>query len=168
MTDTTVTPVRLWKRMTSEQRLRASQALWKEQDAASEQAEAITLIAKQWKLRPKSAIGLDPDRRTRYLATLGNISENLAARLLVLYHLAEQRPMMSAFLDAAGIQHDNGLIHEETPRPEAEKVVAGAEAIAKSYPAADVSLYLNTLLWQDAAAWGALVGRPEADAPPAR
>ena len=147
--------------MTSDQRFKASQALWKESDAASEHAEAITLIAKQWKLRPKSAIGLDADRKARYLAAVGNLSENLAARLLVLYHLAEQRAMMGTFLDAAGIAHDGGLIHDDTPRPDAEKIGAGVAAIAKSYPAADVALYLNTLLWQDSTAWGALEGRPE-------
>ena len=166
MSDPTLTPSRLWKRMTSEQRLRASKALWKESEAASEQAEAITAIAKQWKLRPKSALSLDEDRKTRYLASLGGVSENLAARLLVLYHLAEQRPMMSAFLDAAGITHDNGMIHEDAPRPDAEKIGTGVEAIAKSYPAADVALYLNTLLWQDPAAWGALEGRPELTSSP--
>ena len=147
--------------MTSDQRLKASQALWKESEAATEQAEAITLIARQWKLRPKSAVGLDADRKARYLASVGNLPDNLAARLLILYHLAEQRPMMGTFLDAAGIAHDNGLIHEDTPRPDAEKIAAGVAAIAKSYPAADVAFYLNTLLWQDATAWGALEGRPE-------
>ena len=161
MSDTTLTPSRLWKRMTSDQRLRASQSLWKESEAATEQAEAITLIAKQWKLRPKSAVGLDADRKARYLASIGNLSETLAARLLVLYHLAEQRPMMTAFLDAAGVKHENALIHDDTPRPDADKIGAGVAAIVKIYPAADVALYLNTLLWQDATAWGALEGRPE-------
>ena len=37
------------------------------------------------------------------------------------YHLATQRPMMSAFLDRVGIAHEEGLITEEnvakpTPR----------------------------------------------------
>ena len=36
----------------------------------------------------------------------------MAGRALILYHLAEQRPMMGAFLDALGIAHENGLIRK--------------------------------------------------------
>ena len=55
----------------------------------------------------------------------------LAARLLVSYHLAHQRPMMAAFLDAIGLAHDNGLITEDPPEPiSAEKIAAGEKALA--------------------------------------
>jgi hypothetical protein len=49
-------------------------------------------------------------------------------------------------------------------------MAAAAAAIAREYPAHDVALYLNTLLWQDPAAWGPLQGVPEAisAAPPGR
>jgi hypothetical protein len=152
MTDPTLTPARLWKRMTNEQRLRAARALWAEPEAASDQAQAAGLIATQLKFRAKTVAGLDKEKKARYLTTVPNPPEELAARLLVLYHLAEQRPMMSAFLDAAGIAHDNGLIQEDAAAP---------DTIAKTYPPQDVALYLNTLLWQDPSAWGVLQGLPE-------
>jgi hypothetical protein len=43
---------------------------------------------------------------------------------------------------------------------------AAAAAIGEKFPAADVSLYLNTLLCQDPGTWGALadVLKPEATA----
>ncbi len=44
---------------------------------------------------------------------LGNVSEMIAARLLVAYHLTHQRPMMASFLDALGIAHEDGLIADE-------------------------------------------------------
>jgi len=87
--------------------------------------------------------------------------EDLAARLLIVYHLAEQRPMMGAFLDALGIAHENGLIREDAGTPDPSKLAAAAAAIAREYPAHHVALYLNTLLWQDPAAWGSLQGVPE-------
>jgi hypothetical protein len=161
MTDPTLTPSRLWKRMTADQRLRAARALWAEPEAASDQAQAAGLIATQMKFRPKTVSGLDKDKKARYLTSVPNPPEELAARLLVLYHLAEQRPMMSAFLDAVGIAHDNGLIAEDATPPETTKVTSAAGEIARSYPAHDVALYLNTLLWQDPTAWGALQGLPE-------
>ena len=80
----------------------------------------------------------------------------MAARALVVYHLAEQRPMMGAFLDALGIAHENGVIQEDDVKPDAEKIGPASDQIAKDFPAADVSLYLNTLLCQDPGTWGGL------------
>jgi hypothetical protein len=163
-----MTPSRLWKLMTAEQRLRAASALWRDDQATGDQAQAVQLIAKQMKLRPKTAIGFDADRKARCLAGVPDLPEEVAARMLILYHVAEQRPMMGAFLDAVGITHDNGLIEEDATTPDPAKIAAAAAVIAREYPAHDVSLYLNTLLWQDPAAWGQLDGVPEVTAPPGR
>ena len=57
------------------------------------------------------------------------MSDAIAARALVNYHLGRQRPMMATFLDALGIAHEDGLIKEETVvKPEAEKLRAAVEA----------------------------------------
>jgi len=86
----------------------------------------------------------------------------MAARLLVAYHLAHQRSMMGAFLDAVGIKHEDGIIAEdEVQPPSREALQKAAKAIAASYPAEDVSLYLSTLVWQDLDTWGALADFPE-------
>ena len=144
--------------MTAEQRLRAAYALWRDEEATSDQLQAALLIAQQRKFRPKTVIGLDEDRKARHLASLTTLPEALAARMLVVYHLAEQRPMMGAFLDAIGIAHDNGVIRDDAVTPDPTKITAAAAAIATDYPAHDVSLYLSTLLWQDPVSWGALRG----------
>src|SRR6185503_1092102 len=81
---------------------------------------------------------------------------------LVAYHLAHQRPMMGSFLDALGIAHDEGIIAEDEVKPPSpEALSTAAKAIAASYPAADVALYLSTLVWQDPDTWGALADLPE-------
>ena len=70
--------------------------------------------------------------------------------------------MMGSFLDALGIAHEEGLISAEEVEPQtAEKLREAAGAIAKLYPAEDVSLYLSTLVWQDPETWGALADVPE-------
>ena len=160
-----MTPTRLWKQMTAEQRRGATSALWAAEDATNEQMQAALLIAKQMKFRPKTVGSLDADRKARYLASVPDLPEDLVARMLVLYHLAAQRPMMGAFLDALGIAHENGLILEDAVRPDPAKIASAAAAIARAFPAPDVSLYLNTLLWQDPTSWGLLEGVPEVTAP---
>jgi hypothetical protein len=157
----TLTPSRLWKRMTSEQRLQAARAFWLDEQATNDHIQAVLLISQQKKFRPKTVASLDEDRKARHLASLVTLPDSVAARALVVYHLAEQRPMMSAFLDALGIAHEEGLIQEETVAPDAAKVGPAAAKIAQQFPADSVSLYLNTLLCQDPDTWAALEQVPE-------
>lgn len=147
--------------MTGEQRLLAARALWNEPDARAEQVQAVGIIAQQLKFRPKTVVGLDKDKKAHYLTTVANVPDELAAKLLVVYHLAEQKPMMSAFLDAIGLAHEDGLIAEDAGAPDPARVAGAAAAIARRYPAEDVAVYLNTLRWQDPATWGVLADLPE-------
>ena len=142
--------------MTAAQRLAAAQAFWLEESATDDQIQAVMLIAQQKKFRPKTVVSLEEDRKARHLASLQTLPDALAAKALIVYHLAEQRPMMAAFLDALGIAHEDGLIQEDGATPEPEKLAPAAAEIARQFPPADVSLYLNTLLCQDPATWGGL------------
>ena len=110
--------------MTIDQRQRAARAFWSDEEARDDQLQASLLIAQQKKFRPKTIVALDLDRKSRHLASLATLPDPLAARALIVYHLAEQRPMMGAFLDALGIAHENGLIQEEAAAPEAAKIGA--------------------------------------------
>jgi hypothetical protein len=147
--------------MTPDQRQRAALAFWRAEDAADDQVQAVLLISQQKKFRTKTVMNLDEERKARHLATLANLPDALAARALVVYHLEEQRPMMGAFLDALGIEHENGLIQEEKVTPDPDKITSAVGAIAAQYPAADVALYLNTLVCQDPDTWGALRELPQ-------
>jgi hypothetical protein len=158
----TLRPAHLWKQLSPERKLLAADAFWRDENAATEQAEAIATIALRLKFRPKSVMTLPNERKAKYLVSLGSVSDLIAARLLVAYHLEHQRPMMAAFLDALGIAHDDGIIADENlsaPRPDTLK--AAARTIAAKYPAGDVALYLSTLQWQDPDTWGALADAPE-------
>ena len=162
MTETTLTPSRLWKNMTLDQRTRAARAFWEDPEATDDQVQAAFLIAQQKKFRPKTVIGLDLERKAKHLASLGGVPDAMAARALIVYHLAEQRPMMGAFLDALGIKHENGLIDEEDVKPDAARIAPAAAQLAQQFPPADVRIYLNTLLSQDPETWGGLAGLPQA------
>jgi hypothetical protein len=155
-------PTRIWKKMSPEQRLKAAEVFWADDQSTEQQVEAVAALASHMKFRTKSVIGLPHDRKSKYLATLPAITDTIAARALVSYHLETQRPMMAAFLDALGIAHEDGLISDETvAKPEPDKVREAAATLASKYPAEDVSLYLCTLVSQDPETWGELAEVPQ-------
>jgi hypothetical protein len=156
MSETTLTPSRVWKTMTPDQRQRAARAFWQDEEAVDDQVQAALLIAQQKKFRPKTVVGLDIDRKTRHLATMPSLPDQIAARALIIYHLAEQRAMMGAFLDALGIVHENGLIEDEAVQPEAEKIAGAVARLKAEYPPDDVRLYFSTLMSQDPETWKSL------------
>ncbi len=155
-------PSQLWKRLPPERKLQAADAFWRDEHASAEQADAIATIAQRLKFRIKSVVALPREKKVRHLVAMPVISELVAARLLVAYHLETQRPMMAAFLDALGIKHENGLIEdEEMPAPPPEKLREAAATLAASFAPEDIALYFSTLIWQDPETWGALAETPE-------
>jgi hypothetical protein len=158
-------PTQLWKQLDSDLKMRAADAFWRDENADAEQAEAIAMIAQRIKFRLKSVIAMPVEKKARQLLSLPAISEALAARLLVAYHLAHERAMMGQFLDALGIAHEDGLISEETVEaPTPERLASAAKAISTAFPAESVSLYLSTLYWQDPDTWGGISDLPQAKA----
>jgi hypothetical protein len=150
-------PSKLWKRLPAERRVAAAELFWADEQSAEQQIEAIAAIATHMKFRTKTLFGLSLEKKSKYLSTLPNISDSIAARALVNYHLERQRPMMGAFLDSLGIVHENGLISEEnTVKPDPEKLKTAAAELTEKFPPDDVSLYFSTLVSQDPDTWGAL------------
>jgi len=141
-----------------ERRLEAADLFWNDEQSADQQLEAVASIATHMKFRPKSVLTLAPERRAKYLATLPTMTDAIAARALVTYHLERQRPMMGTFLDLLGIPHENGLINDDHEvKPDAATVTKAAGELATKYPADEVSLYFATLVSQDPETWKALI-----------
>lgn len=155
-----VRPSVLWKQMPLEKRQAAARAFWEDEHGLDQQVEVIVTLARKLNFRPKSLQQLPAERRIKMLANMADVSEPVATRALIGYHLTSERPLMAAFLDAVGIEHDNGLITaEEVPAPPPEKLAAGVAAIKAAFPAEDVRLYLHTLVVLDGDTWGALDGQ---------
>jgi hypothetical protein len=159
---------KLWKDMTPEQRLAAATAFWEEAKGSEgwnqQHVEALLALAKRLNFRPKSIQALPVEKRSRYLAGLPEISDGVAGRALVAYHLSARRPMMVAFLDLLGVAHENGIIGDEArPAFEPAKLAEAAAGLGKQFPPEDVWLYLNTLLTQDPDTWGGLEAVPQAE-----
>jgi len=150
-------PSRLWKKLSSERRLAAAELFWSDEQSTEQQIEAVGALASHMKFRHKSVISLPLEKKAKYLATLPNVSDTVAARALVNYHLDRQRPMMGAFLDLLGITHENGLISEENvTKPDAAQLKTAAADLATKFSKEDVLLYFSTLVSQDPETWGPL------------
>jgi len=159
-------PSILWKQMTTDQRRQAAEAFWQDASGKNEQSEAIAAISQRFKIRTKSVVVFPLAKKVKYLLDLPALPESVAARLLMSHHIEHRRPLMTGFLDALGVTHDNGMIPDETDIPkELEKLRAAVHAIAASFPAEDVALYLATLTWQDHETWSVLAEFPEAHIP---
>lgn len=149
--------------MPAERRIDAAELFWADEQSSEQQVEAVAAIAGHMKFRAKSVFGLPLARKARYLAGLPTISDSVAARALVNYHLGRQRPMMGRFLDALGIAHEDGLITEENVAPpDREKLKTAVADLASSFPSDDVALYFATLVSQDPETWGDLAVAAEA------
>jgi hypothetical protein len=156
--DAPVTLARLWREMTPEQRTTAARAFWTDGDSVAQQVEAVTYLASHLHFRPQSILSESLDRKVRQLVMLTKPPEGVVARVLVVYHLATQRPMLSAFLGHLDIPHKDGLIADTMEKPPTSDALASAvAALASAYPVDDVRLYLRTLAVQDPETWGGLI-----------
>jgi hypothetical protein len=156
------TATRLWKHLPPEERRLAATAFFREppQELAGSALEALV---KARHLRPQAARALPQDAQARILASVHEPGEPLAQGLLVALHLGERRPLLTAFLDALGLPHENGVLSEDKDdgAPVSEDRLSAARRALESFPAAQVETYFNTLWLQDPERWAALA-RPEA------
>lgn len=80
-------------------------------------------------------------------------SDDLAQELLGAYFLGPRKELVTAFLDATGVAHEQGQV-EEDAKPDAGKVPAAVEALLAAHARDDVLLYLRVAKqqWPDNAA----------------
>jgi len=156
-----LTPVRLWGTLDPETRTVAARALYDPdwEDVAA-RMEAEMAIATAVRFRREAVRRMPLEKRVRYLANAVRPEESLAGALLRALHLGARSEMLGRFLDSLGIPQQNGVIEsddglEPPARPALEQAAA---SLRESYPAADVELYLATLLAFEPEFWGELVG----------
>jgi len=156
------TAVRVWKRLTREERLAASTAFY--EDAGELTGAAVRAIAQARHLRPQVARALSSEEQARALATVLDPGELLASSLLVALHLKHRRPLLRAFLDAAGLPHEDGVLKDDEAAPStlSEENARAAVAALAAFPRQEALTYLNTLWLQDPDRWEVLQQAVEA------
>lgn len=147
----------LWKHLDETRRIRAAEALYADEGLKEFSAAADAYIGRSKNFRPQFVKKLPVEKRAHYLAQMP-ISAELAAQLLVSYHFAHQRPMMTTFLDAIGVPNDQGLIKDdaEVGPPTAEAITQAGKELLGKFPKDDVEVYFSTLISQNPEAWDGL------------
>ena len=148
--------------MPVEKRTQAALAFWNDHESPEIQmqhVEALAMLARRLNFRAKSVQALPVERRARHLGQLPDVPDTIATRALIAYHFANQRPLMSAFLTALGIQHEEGLIKDEdVPAPSREQLAEAVASVRANFDSGDLDLYLRTLATLDAETWANVDG----------
>jgi hypothetical protein len=152
-------PTQLFLALPSDVRLAAAKALYAHDWGESPtRREADVAIMQGMRFRETAVRQLPIDKRAGYLARSIRPSESLASSLLLALHLEHRRPILSAFMDALGIPHQDGLIAEghETKPPSKTALTKAIKAIKADFPEADVDVYLASLYVLDRETWANL------------
>ncbi len=102
-------------------------------------------VAKLLRFRPQSIRKLSMQERARSAKRLIETSRNaeLAYELLGAYLIKNCKELVTGFLDATGVKHDQGMIEDvETHKPAADKIPGAVAELDKKYPPEDVTIYL--------------------------
>jgi hypothetical protein len=169
------TAARLWRELTREEREAIARGFFEQEDLAPEAAQALAReIGPRRGFREAGFLRLPLEMRSRMLATTLDLREDVAATLLLVFHMEERRPLLRRFLDLLSIPHEDGMLGEEEHPlvPTVEAVEKATDALLAEFPAASVRLYYRALLTQEPSRWAALepaLRRPAlaACAPPA-
>ncbi|HPA80520.1 MAG TPA: hypothetical protein PLS95_06855 [Thermoanaerobaculales bacterium] len=150
-------PFAVWALMNEDEQRAAATALWQNSDRETRIALEQTL-AKEMKFRPQSIHRLPLDRVVGRLVRLAeDIPENVLFQYLFHLHMADRRPLLAEFLDAAGIPHNDGVLDlpEEFDGPDAARVGQSAKDLVAAHGHAAL-VYLATLKVADKEFWKGL------------
>ncbi len=102
-------------------------------------------VAKALKFRPQAIKKLPMERRAKKARSLIEVQHNaeLCYELFGTYLVQTHKDLVTGFLDATGVEHEDGMIQNiDTASPESEKIAAAVVDLDKRHDPEDVTLYL--------------------------
>lgn len=150
---------RLWKALTPEERALGISGALSDDPEGWVKNTTRAAVASALRFRPQSVTSWPKEKLISEATRLPLDDAQLLGAYLVDLHLGHRRKMMGSFLDALGIENDEGRIDSEkieVPVQDAAKLTPAADALYAEYPQDEVVTYFLTLLLQDSAIWGGL------------
>lgn len=101
-------------------------------------------IAKMMKFRPQAIRKLPLEQRSKRAKAILQRTNNaeLCYEVFGTYLMRQQEGLVTGFLDAVGIDHDEGIVEDSSQVPEGDKVKAAAKKLDENFPPEEVTLYL--------------------------
>ena len=120
--------------------------------------EADAAIAAAVRFRPQAIRKLPLEKRIGYLVRAVRPDDSLATSLLLALHLDRRRPLLGRFLDRLGIPQEDGMIDPDydVEPPDVDRLREAAAGLREEFPAAEVDLYLRSLLAMEPETWSGL------------
>ncbi len=102
-------------------------------------------VAKHLRFRPQAIRKLPFDQRARTARRILEQSRNaqMAYEILGAYLIKNARTLVTDFLDATGVQHQDGMIEDlDNAKPDAAKIASAIQMLDQKYKPEDVTIYL--------------------------
>jgi hypothetical protein len=102
-------------------------------------------VAKHLRFRPQAIRKLPFDQRARTARRILEQSRNaqMAYEILGAYLIKNARTLVTDFLDATGVQHQDGMVEDlDNAKPDAAKIASAIHALDQKYKPEDVTIYL--------------------------
>jgi hypothetical protein len=147
-------PHQVFGQMTPEHAAQVMTVLEEKSPAVYTQAVAATGIAMN--ARPKFLLRQPAEKRANMVRrTLARVRANdLAEEVLATYFLEGRKELLTEWLDSVGLEHDEGILKEENPRPPAKKKLEEAsERFLAGDQIEDRELLLRAFAAQSAIDW---------------
>lgn len=103
-------------------------------------------VAKSLRFRPQAIKKLPMAQRAKRAKSILETSGNaeLTYELLGAYLMKNCKELVTGFLDATGVQHEEGMVEDlEGGKPAKEKISPAIDELDKKYDPQDVTLYLS-------------------------
>lgn len=148
----------IWNLMGEDRRLAAAKTFWKNEEQKPAQRQVEQLLAQRLHARPVFVKRLPAEKKAGYLARDMATMPYLWDAVMISYHFAAHRQMLTDFLNALGIPNDNGHYEagENAQPPAADALDTAVKSLLGKYDRTDVLVYLGAAVTQDPVFWANL------------
>ncbi len=148
----------IWNLMGEERRLAAARTFWGSSEQKGTQRQVEQMLAQRLHARPVFVKKLPPEKKAGYLARDMATMPYLWDAVMISYHFAAHRPMLTDFLNALGIPNKDGHYEsaESLTPPATEALEPAVKALLEKYDPTDVLVYLGAAVTQDTVLWANL------------
>ncbi len=150
---------RIWNLMGEERRLAAAKSFWESTEQKGAQRQVEQVLAQRLHARPVFVKKLSAEKKAGYLARDMATTPYLWDAVMISYHFAAHRAMLTDFLNALAIPNENGHYEsggKDVQPPTAEALEAAVKTLLEKYDRTDVLVYLGAAVLQDEEFWANL------------